>query len=91
MVPRGDALLHGGRGSDVRQDGDPGALRALVSGERMALEGISDELEDLIDGMLKVSASERFTLDEVAAHPWFAAGPPQSGGGGKSKERSAPK
>ena len=32
---------------------------------------ISDELEDLISGMLEKNPSKRMTIENVLQHPWF--------------------
>lgn len=31
---------------------------------------VSEDLKDLITGMLQLNPDARFTLDEVLAHPW---------------------
>lgn len=34
-------------------------------------EGVSNDAKDLIDNLLKVSRTKRFTAEKVLAHRWF--------------------
>ena len=36
------------------------------------LRSLNDELQDLLNGLIKSAADERYTLAQVRAHPWFA-------------------
>ena len=37
---------------------------------------LSDELKDLLTGMLQYEPSKRLTMEQVLAHPWIHAGTP---------------
>ena len=39
--------------------------------ERLKPTGLSDSVLDLLDGLLRVQASDRYTLENVLGHPWL--------------------
>ena len=44
----------------------------IISGKYNKLENVSNEVNDLIDGMLQVDVKKRFTVNQVLNHPWLA-------------------
>ena len=45
--------------------------KCIISGKYDKLENVSDEVNDLIDGMLQVDVKKRFTVNQVLNHPWL--------------------
>jgi BR serine/threonine kinase/MAP/microtubule affinity-regulating kinase len=48
----------------------------LIAGNRAQyfwkkFEKVSDDLKDLLTGMMQLNTSARYTLEEVMIHPWF--------------------
>ena len=48
----------------------------LIAGNRAKyfwkkFEKVSDDLKDLLTGMMQLNTSARYTLEEIMIHPWF--------------------
>ena len=46
--------------------------KIILSGRYNKLEGVSPQINDLIDGMLQVDPKKRLTINQVLNHPWLA-------------------
>jgi len=54
-------------------DSIPKLISQIASGyyDQEALEGVSEEAQDLISKMLEVDPEERISAREALSHPWF--------------------
>ena len=45
--------------------------KIILSGKYNKLKGVSNEINDLIDGMLQVDPKKRFNINQILKHPWL--------------------
>ena len=60
-------------------DDNVGIYRKILSGEIEYPEWLSEELIDLLSGVLKVDENKRFSLDEIKNHKWLQLEESKSG------------
>ena len=45
--------------------------KAILKGEYERIRNVSDEANDIIEGMLRIDPEKRFSIDEILKHPWL--------------------
>ena len=45
--------------------------KAILKGQFERIRNVSDEANDIIEGMLRIDPEKRFSIDEILKHPWL--------------------